>query len=221
MLNKNKKRGFTLLELLIVIGILAVLAGVMIFILNPAETLRKARDSQRLSDLATLKSALGIYMSSAASPQIDGTSGTANDKCLGGGGTKTIYWSNATSGANTSTTNSGFDAFSVSTSGVITGSGWVPVNLSSLSGGSPISAMPIDPSNTTSSVATSSLVYRYACRKSPLGFEINSQLESDFYTGVSSGAADWRKNDSGNESGLYEVGTDLTILLAASSSNAY
>ena len=57
-----KAKGFTLIELLIVIGIIAVLAVVVLLTLNPAELLRQARDSNRVSDLASLNSALSYYL---------------------------------------------------------------------------------------------------------------------------------------------------------------
>ncbi|KKU14411.1 MAG: hypothetical protein UX23_C0018G0001, partial [Parcubacteria group bacterium GW2011_GWB1_45_9] len=53
------KKGFTLIELLIVIGLLAILSTVAVLVINPAELLRQARDSQRVSDLGTVHSALG------------------------------------------------------------------------------------------------------------------------------------------------------------------
>ena len=64
-------RGFTLLELLIVIAILAILAAVVILVLNPAQTLMQARDAQRLSDLSTMKSAIGLYLTTKTSPSLD------------------------------------------------------------------------------------------------------------------------------------------------------
>ncbi|MCK5085475.1 prepilin-type N-terminal cleavage/methylation domain-containing protein, partial [Candidatus Parcubacteria bacterium] len=58
--NEKNMEGFTLLELLIVIAILAILSAVLILILNPAETMKKSRDTQRMSDLATMKTAIGL-----------------------------------------------------------------------------------------------------------------------------------------------------------------
>ena len=66
------KRGFTLLELLIVIAIIAVLSAILIFVLNPAETLRKGRDSERISDLATINRALAFYITTSFNPDLDG-----------------------------------------------------------------------------------------------------------------------------------------------------
>src|SRR3989344_4865140 len=54
-------KGFTLVELLIVIGMLAVLTTAVILILNPADMIARANDSRRLNDLQTLNQALTIY----------------------------------------------------------------------------------------------------------------------------------------------------------------
>jgi hypothetical protein len=91
------------------------------------------------------------------------------------------------------------------------GTGWIPINLDTLTSGSPISNYPIDPTNSVSSVSavtSADLVYRYACAVSPLSFELNAQLESTTYT-VSDNK---RASDGGNNSNLYEVGTNLRIL---------
>ena len=67
--NKRKiiiKRGFTLIELVIVIAILAILAAVVILSINPAQLLAQARDSQRLSDLTSIKAAIALYLATAS-----------------------------------------------------------------------------------------------------------------------------------------------------------
>ncbi len=53
------KKGFTLLELLIVIAIIGVLASIVMASLNSARV--KARDSKRLSDIRQIKVALELY----------------------------------------------------------------------------------------------------------------------------------------------------------------
>src|ERR1700691_308696 len=55
------KKGFTLIEILVVIAIIAILAAVVVLTLNPAELLRQSRDANRVSDMATLTSALSLY----------------------------------------------------------------------------------------------------------------------------------------------------------------
>ncbi len=60
-MKKNKKGGFTLLELLIVIAILAILSVALVIVLNPAETLKKARDAQRRADVNTILNAVYQY----------------------------------------------------------------------------------------------------------------------------------------------------------------
>ncbi|MEK7553260.1 MAG: type II secretion system protein, partial [Patescibacteria group bacterium] len=181
MNSKNIKKGFTLLELLIVIAILSILGAIVIFLLNPVETLKKARDSQRISDLSTIKTALGIYLTSTSSPKLDG--GT-NTLCIGGSGVDTIWYSAPNDTQAITDTSVGGSASSTQATaangGLVDGTGWIKVNLSSLIGGSPISSFPIDPTNsvTVATVTSTDLVYRFSCKSSPLGFEINTQLES-------------------------------------------
>lgn len=55
------KRAFTLIELLIVIGILAVLTGIVVVVLNPKVQFAKSRDAQRMSDVGTLTTSIQEY----------------------------------------------------------------------------------------------------------------------------------------------------------------
>lgn len=210
MQSTHIQKGFTLLELLIVIAILAILGAVAIFVLNPAETLRETRDTQRISDLATMKTALALYITKSTSTvYLDGNS---NINCVGGATPKVFY---SVPSDTTQITDITFDASAFTSSSQATaanytltdGNGWIKANLSALVGGSPISDMPTDPTNsigTASAVTSTDLVYRFVCRNDST-FEINAQLEST--------ALGTRKSrDGGNNSNFYEVGTRLSIL---------
>ena len=58
-MQKNNQKGFTLIEILIVIGIIAVLATIVIIAINPARQFAQARNTQRVSNVNTLLNALG------------------------------------------------------------------------------------------------------------------------------------------------------------------
>ena len=64
---KSKKKGFTLIELLVVIAIIAILSVVVVLTLNPAEMLRRSRDSNRASDLSMIKTAISLYLADVSS----------------------------------------------------------------------------------------------------------------------------------------------------------
>lgn len=55
-------KGFTLIELMVVVGILGVLTILALVTINPAEAQKKARDTQRLKDMATVQSIVEQYL---------------------------------------------------------------------------------------------------------------------------------------------------------------
>lgn len=54
-------QGFTLLELLVVVGVLGILAVVTFTVINPAERLAQGRDARRRQDVAQIATALESY----------------------------------------------------------------------------------------------------------------------------------------------------------------
>jgi type IV pilus assembly protein PilA len=54
----KQRQGFTLIEILIVIGLIAVLAGVLIVALNPARQFSQARNAQRWNNVDTIISSI-------------------------------------------------------------------------------------------------------------------------------------------------------------------
>jgi len=181
------KKGFTLIELLVVIAILAVLAVAVIVIINPAELLRQGRDSTRLSDLSALQNAIALYLADVKNPTIGHTNyctasstGGAGDYC-----------------PSTNVT--------ISSSTAIDGNGWVPIDLSAISSGSPLSRLPLDPVNDEKYF----YVYAPTSTQTSTNYELNANMESTKYK--SGGGSDVESTDGGNQSNVYEVGNDLTI----------
>lgn len=52
-------KGFTLIEILVVIGLIAILAAIVLIAINPARQFAQARNSQRESNVNTILNAIG------------------------------------------------------------------------------------------------------------------------------------------------------------------
>jgi prepilin-type N-terminal cleavage/methylation domain-containing protein len=171
--------GFTLIELLVVIAIIAILAVVVVLTLNPAQLLAQSRDASRVSDMATLTSALNLYTTDQAGVSTFSL-GNASDTYI------SIYDLSATSTAgdqcqglsvpslNTFTGQS-WQCAASTTPRTVNGTGWLPVNFTNISAGSPLGSLPVDPVNQTST----GLFYAYNTNGPQ--FEVTANLESQKY----------------------------------------
>jgi len=192
--NKNRS-SFTLIELLVVLALVAILSVVVVMTLNPAELLKQARDSNRLSDLATINTALNLFST-------DVTSGFM--------GTSTVVYVSLPSTTSTCsnlglpTLPTGYTYNCVTSQNLrnTDGTGWIPVNFNRISSNSPISQLPIDPTNTTST----RLYYTYTPGGS---WELNATVEAS--KNKLGGSNDLVSKDGGSATSLYEIGTNLSL----------
>lgn len=189
--------GFTTVELLVAVTILAVLAILVVTVINPIDLLKQGKDSNRVASLNAVNNALRFL--------------TENEPGTFIGTSSVVYVSIPSAVSDCSnlglpTLPSGW-MYGCATSAnlrKIDGTGWIPVNFNSLPAGSPISELPVDSKNSTSTrnyftyVASGSsweLAFAPEAEKNKLG-----------------GANNLTIKDGGQKASLFEIGKDLSLL---------
>ncbi len=203
-------KGFTLIELLVVIAIIAVLSVVVILTLNPAELLKQARDSNRISNFGTLKTAISLWIADVSSTANNamGAIGMLWVSYNPGGVSSSVVpyicgCANYTWGYASTTLQGGGVGFSTSSAPrSINGGGWVPINFSNISSGAPIGSEPIDPVN------ASPTVYTYVA-STGTQFKMAANLESTKYS--FGGGSDAESTDGGNSTSTFEGGSNPAL----------
>ena len=188
---KTNNSSFTLIELLVVLALVAILSVVVVITLNPAELIKQARDSNRLSDLSTINTALNLFNA---------------DVTAGFMGTSTIVYVSIPDNASSTCGSlglpalpSGYSYNCVTTANLrnTNGTGWIPVNFQRISSNSPISQLPIDPRNTTSTG-------NYYIYMSGGSWSLSATAESQKYLTNA-------QSDSGFSANRFELGNDLSV----------
>jgi prepilin-type N-terminal cleavage/methylation domain-containing protein len=79
-----QKKGFTLMEVLLVIGIIAILAAIVIVAINPARQLGSANNADRRSDINTILNAVYQFAIDNQGTIITEITTTVQEICAGG-----------------------------------------------------------------------------------------------------------------------------------------
>ena len=189
--------SLTLLELLIVMGLVGFIAASTVAVLNPMQMLAQARDSKRMQDLKSIESAINTV--------------TALNPAIFLGNASTVYASLPDDASSTCgswglpTLPSGWVYHCASKVALqqSDGTGWLPVNFSG-TGIVSLSPLPVDPVNTSSSGQFYTYVPRLA------SYELAGSFESQKYS--LGGSYDQVSTDGGSYPDLYEIGPTLSLL---------
>ena len=57
----KKNKGFTLIEILVVIGVLSILFSIILILINPKKQFSRANNAKRRSDIVAILNAIGAY----------------------------------------------------------------------------------------------------------------------------------------------------------------
>ena len=189
---KKRERKWSIAGIIVwsIIPILYIISIIMIrVIINPDEMLKKARDSQRISDLNTLKAAINMYLIDTSNPNL----GSPDYYYVSNNIDPHILCANRI--AKTTSSQS------------IDGSGWIPIDFTSISGGSPISSLSVDPNPNLGTGGDRYYIYLTDPQKHT--FELIANMESSYYS--KGGRGDVESTDGGVFPDLYEVGNNLVL----------
>lgn len=182
LINKDKLKGFTIVELLIVIAILGVIAIALLVTINPGEAQKKTRDAQRIIHMKTLQTLIDQFM-------IDGNNATGAIISASGVNSSAVVAQNSQLCGVTS---------------------WLGINTCLYSSTVPIdpnngtSRTFINNASSTP-IGTGLIVAQYRAKISSNDYEVNIMQESVSNASKISG-------DGGNSNQWLEAGTDLTLL---------
>jgi len=148
----SSRKAFTLLEVLVVAGIVAILAIVVVITLNPIQLLEQSRDADRVSDMSTLNKAVALYHEDAMNHPSTMFMGTSSIIYLSvPDPTATTTAGTNCSGIGLGLPSTGYHCPWAATYRNVNGAGWIPIDFASSTFGSSISALSVDPINTAAS----------------------------------------------------------------------
>jgi len=191
------KKGFTLIELLVVIGILAILATVVVVLINPSEYTNRARDSQRVTDLSTVKKAveLAATFTSLKGQVLDYDGPNYTQSCVGQSAQKIFVSVPSTETAPPAPVGWTYIQQDPADLYLVNGDGWLPIDFPTVFNpqSPPLSKLPIDPVNSF----VSGYYYSYVCGS----FQLFAKMESQKFQ-------DKAMEDGGNLLAYFETGTN-------------
>lgn len=203
---KSFSKGFTLIEILVVLVMILALFAITTQIFKPTLYLKKIRDNKRIADLKSIEIALKTYLNTTSFSNL-GPTNKGTDEA-----SSTIFISVPFDKENIRNLTIIWDSkiyyFSqVSSSDIFknNGQGWIPVNISSLTY-PPLFAYPYDPINSYQN----KFFYSYVFKRASSTFEINANLEYEGFKNA--GNEDKTSTDGGDNNNILEVGTDKTLM---------
>ncbi|MFA6492849.1 MAG: hypothetical protein WCV58_01780 [Patescibacteria group bacterium] len=137
---KGQRGGFSFIQILIILALIAMLGGAIIYILKPSKVLEKSRDAKRFADIKELSMAVNQYL--ADKHDFQGLVGPY------------------------SSIDTGF--FDDATREKIDSKGWIPLDFTIISTGASFNSLPIDPLNNSTynyrlGVSVNNKTYEFNC----------------------------------------------------------